>query len=182
MGCGTGQAAFPLAQRGFRIVAVELGPQLAALARKKLAVRRHRGGQLAALDGCHWVAPARPDPFLSAVQEDYQAVGYPGDPPPPTEEIGPWHFPPDAAALFSETLARRYAFTVTLSAEDYIATLATQSGTRLLSPVLGDEFLMRVNHRLTAMGQHEVTLHLVARLACQLRGRSHLLVNPAALR
>jgi SAM-dependent methyltransferase len=37
IGPGTGQATIPLAERGCRIVAVELGPQLAAVARRKLA-------------------------------------------------------------------------------------------------------------------------------------------------
>lgn len=38
IGCGTGQATLPLAERGFEIVCVELGEQLAAVARQKLAV------------------------------------------------------------------------------------------------------------------------------------------------
>lgn len=37
IGCGTGQATLPLAERGFQIVCVELGEQLAAVARRKLA-------------------------------------------------------------------------------------------------------------------------------------------------
>jgi SAM-dependent methyltransferase len=37
IGCGTGQATLPLAERGFRIVGIELGERLAALARRKLA-------------------------------------------------------------------------------------------------------------------------------------------------
>lgn len=37
IGCGTGQATVPLAERGFRIVGVELGEELAALARRNLA-------------------------------------------------------------------------------------------------------------------------------------------------
>ncbi|MDQ1644958.1 MAG: hypothetical protein QOJ50_1142 [Cryptosporangiaceae bacterium] len=37
IGCGTGQATVPLAERGYRIVAVELGAELAALARRNLA-------------------------------------------------------------------------------------------------------------------------------------------------
>jgi SAM-dependent methyltransferase len=37
IGCGTGQATLPLAERGYRIVAVELGPELAAVAQHKLA-------------------------------------------------------------------------------------------------------------------------------------------------
>jgi SAM-dependent methyltransferase len=37
IGCGTGQATLPLAARGYRITCVELGEQLAAIARRKLA-------------------------------------------------------------------------------------------------------------------------------------------------
>ena len=37
IGCGTGQATVPLAERGHRITCVELGPNLAGAARRKLA-------------------------------------------------------------------------------------------------------------------------------------------------
>jgi SAM-dependent methyltransferase len=37
IGCGTGQATLPLAERGFAIVGVELGERLASLARRNLA-------------------------------------------------------------------------------------------------------------------------------------------------
>src|SRR3712207_9472293 len=37
IGCGTGQATVPLAERGCEVVAVELGPQMAAVARRNLA-------------------------------------------------------------------------------------------------------------------------------------------------
>jgi len=37
IGCGTGQATVPLAERGYRIVAVELGTDMAAVARRNLA-------------------------------------------------------------------------------------------------------------------------------------------------
>jgi SAM-dependent methyltransferase len=37
IGCGTGQATVPLAERGYRIVAVELGPEMATVARRNLA-------------------------------------------------------------------------------------------------------------------------------------------------
>ncbi len=37
IGCGTGQATLPLARRGFRVLCVELGEGLAAVARRKLA-------------------------------------------------------------------------------------------------------------------------------------------------
>ncbi|HZO91896.1 MAG TPA: class I SAM-dependent methyltransferase [Chthonomonadaceae bacterium] len=37
IGCGTGQATLPFAERGYRILAIELGANLAAMARHKLA-------------------------------------------------------------------------------------------------------------------------------------------------
>jgi SAM-dependent methyltransferase len=37
IGCGTGQATIPLAERGYRVTCVELGEQLAAFARRKLS-------------------------------------------------------------------------------------------------------------------------------------------------
>jgi SAM-dependent methyltransferase len=37
VGCGTGQATHPLAERGYAVTCVELGAQLAAFARRKLA-------------------------------------------------------------------------------------------------------------------------------------------------
>jgi SAM-dependent methyltransferase len=38
IGCGTGQATVPLAERGYHITCVELGERLAAVARRKLSV------------------------------------------------------------------------------------------------------------------------------------------------
>ena len=40
IGCGTGQNTAPLAERGFEIVAVELGESMAELARRNLAAFR----------------------------------------------------------------------------------------------------------------------------------------------
>jgi SAM-dependent methyltransferase len=40
IGCGTGQATLPLAERGFAITCVELGGQLAAFAQRKLTTPR----------------------------------------------------------------------------------------------------------------------------------------------
>ena len=40
IGCGTGQATVPLAERGLEVVGLELGPELAAFARRKLAAFR----------------------------------------------------------------------------------------------------------------------------------------------
>lgn len=37
VGCGSGKATFPLARRGFQIICIEIGPDLAAAARRNLA-------------------------------------------------------------------------------------------------------------------------------------------------
>lgn len=41
IGCGTGQATVPLAQRGLSVIALELGPHLARLARRNVASFAH---------------------------------------------------------------------------------------------------------------------------------------------
>jgi SAM-dependent methyltransferase len=73
IGPGTGQATKPLAERGFEVVGVELGPQLAAYARRKLAAfprveivnaafedwEPARAGfdAVVAFTAFHWIAP-----------------------------------------------------------------------------------------------------------------------------
>jgi SAM-dependent methyltransferase len=37
IGCGTGQPTLPLAERGYRVIAVELGPEMAAVTQRRLA-------------------------------------------------------------------------------------------------------------------------------------------------
>jgi SAM-dependent methyltransferase len=73
IGCGTGQATVPLAQRGYAITCVELGKQLAAVARRNVAgfpnvevvttnFETWQPGQsgfdaVAAFSSFHWIAP-----------------------------------------------------------------------------------------------------------------------------
>jgi SAM-dependent methyltransferase len=77
VGCATGKATVPLARRGFRITCVELGPELAAAARRNLEGAglgaevieanfeewRPPGGELFdlvyAATAWHWIDPAR---------------------------------------------------------------------------------------------------------------------------
>jgi hypothetical protein len=55
------------------------------------------------------------------VQQDYRAVGFEGEPPPPPEQIGPRHFPAEAEEYFDEVASLRYPFQLAYSSEDYLA-------------------------------------------------------------
>src|ERR687885_2663713 len=58
IGCGTGQATVPLAERGCEIVCVELGASLAAVARRKLARFPSVRVEVTAFEA--WPLPAEP--------------------------------------------------------------------------------------------------------------------------
>lgn len=58
LGCGTGQATVPLALRGYEVTAVELGPRLAEVARRKLAAFPTVHVVNAEFEG--WPLPAEP--------------------------------------------------------------------------------------------------------------------------
>ncbi len=122
-----------------------------------------RPGSAMAVGSCQWSRPADSHPFWTDVQQDYRAVGYQGDPPPPPEAITAWHFPATAARLFEETSSLRHPFLVSYSAADYLTELATQSTTRALGP-RGAEFLSRVRDRLDAFGSPPLTVTFVALL------------------
>jgi SAM-dependent methyltransferase len=206
IGCGTGQATVPLAERGMAVTAVELGAGLAAIARRRLASfpaaevlttsfedwepgapfdavaafnslhwidprlryakpsRLLKPGGAMIIGGCHWARPADAERFWTDVQEDYRAVGYEGSPPPPPEQIGRWHFPAEAAPFFEEVACLRYPFHFGYSTEDYLAILATQSGTHALGEDRSAEFLARVRHRLESLGSPQLTATFVGTL------------------
>ena len=63
IGCGTGQATLPLAERKFQITAIELGPNLAAVARRKLA----RFPNVAVTVGAFETWSLPPEPFDAVV-------------------------------------------------------------------------------------------------------------------
>lgn len=91
-------------------------------------------------------------------------MGYAGGPPPPPEQIGPRHLPAAAGAFFAEVASRRYPFQRTYSAQDYLAILASQSGTHALGQSRRADFLSRVHDRLESMGWPELTATFVAYL------------------
>ncbi len=195
IGAGTGQATLPLAEHGLAITAIELGRQLAAVARERLApfesvkvlscsfedwepvgavfdavvafnslhwvdpklrytkpARVLRPGGVLVVAGCKWAIAPDAHPFWRDVQEDYQAVGAEGDPPPPPDAIGTEHLPPEARALFDEVAALRYPFVKEYAAEDYLANLGTQSVARALASEARAELLARVEARLQRAG------------------------------
>lgn len=207
IGCGTGQATVPLAERGLAVTAVELGAGLAAIARRRLArfpacevvtcsfenwqPRGSEFGAVIAVNSLHWIDPevryskpsallrprgalvvaglawARPEDanrFWTDVQEDYRAVGYAGDPPPPAEQIGCRHLPPEAAEFFDEEASLRYPFQVRYAAHDYLTGLATQSSTYALGPARSAEFLDRVGRRLEGLGWPTLVASFLGRL------------------
>jgi SAM-dependent methyltransferase len=65
IGCGPGQATVPLAERGYQVVALELGEQMAAVARRRLAAHANVEVVVAAFED--WPLPERPfDAVVSA--------------------------------------------------------------------------------------------------------------------
>jgi SAM-dependent methyltransferase len=172
IGCGTGQATRPLARRGCRLVCVELGPNLAAVARRNLAEFPHvevvtaafetwdspaanfdlvfaatswhwldpavryekaarllkPGGALAIVSSAHAV-PADVDPFFSAIQPCYEALGAGFDdwPPPPPDEVADARPDIEGSGLFVSVRVKRYVWTIDYDAEQYIDLLNTAS-------------------------------------------------------
>jgi len=120
--------------------------------------------------GCSWARPEDAGVFWTEVQEDYRAVGFAGSPPPPLAQVGAWHFPAAAAPYFEEIASLRYPpFTLTYSARDYLAQLATQSGTRALGPDRAGRFLSLVGRRLDNHGWPSLTATFVPRLTVGIR-------------
>jgi SAM-dependent methyltransferase len=175
IGCGTGQATLPLAERGLEIVCVELGERLAAIARCKLAAfskvevvnapfetwEPASGGfdAVVAFTAFHWidpdarycksarilreegalavvatqhVLPADGDGFWSEVQQDYDAIVPSEDnrPPPAPGAVADLGCEIEASSCFRNTAVRRYLWSVTYTADEYIAVLDTYSGHR----------------------------------------------------
>ena len=64
IGCGTGKATVPLAERGYAITAVELGPSLAAVARRNLARFPKVSVQVSAFE--EWPLPREPFDLVMA--------------------------------------------------------------------------------------------------------------------
>jgi SAM-dependent methyltransferase len=129
-----------------------------------------RPGSAFVVAGCQWAQPADAHPFWAEVQQDYRAVGFRGSPPLPAEQFEPWHFPAaGTAAGFDEAASLLYPFNKMYSAEDYLAQLATQAGTRELGPARSARFLDLVRRRLDALGAPALTATFVGYLTVGIR-------------
>jgi SAM-dependent methyltransferase len=104
IGCGTGQATVALAERGYEIVAVELGASLAEVARRNLA----RFGSVDVVNAAFeaWPLPAEPFDVV------FCATAF---------RFGPANF-------------RRYEWEVSYSTAEYLDLLMTYSGHRAMRP------------------------------------------------
>jgi SAM-dependent methyltransferase len=100
------------------------------------------------------VVPPDADRFWWDIQDDWAAVG--------AERVDPATKDPDAVAdfgsavrasrLFDEPAVARYPFAMSVTADDYVANLATQSGVKELPPAAQKGLLERVGRRLRARG------------------------------
>ena len=128
-----------------------------------------QGGYLI-VAGCKRAIPSDARPFWRDVQEDYQAVGAKGDPPPAPEAVGTQHLPAEALKFFEEVAARRYPFTVEYTASDYVANLGTQTVSKELDDDARAQFLTRVEARLSRLGSPNLAASFVGLLTV---GRLH---------
>lgn len=204
IGCGTGQLTVSLARRGFRIICVELGERLAALARHNLkefpqvavenaafevwdpageafrmvvaatawhwlekdvryakaAALLELGGSLAIVTTDH-VFPEDGDPFFKEIQDVYEAIGEGdgGGGPSPPENIADLREEIEAVGLFDDVEVRRYVWSQSYSADEYIAVLNTYSGHRAMEPATRDLLYGEVRRRIAARPDGRVTKH-----------------------
>jgi SAM-dependent methyltransferase len=204
IGCGTGQLTVPLADWGCRIHCVELGPNLAAVARKNLAafpqVQVTTGAfetwdpgprtfdLVASATAWHWLDPAirlgkawavlRPagslavvqthhvqpvggDPFFAGIQEVYVRLGLSDqrDGPAPPEAIPDDGAEVESSGLFEPPAFRRYLWSCTYTADQYIAVLETYSPNRLLAPATRDELYGDIRRRIAQRPDGTITKH-----------------------
>jgi hypothetical protein len=92
------------------------------------------------------------DPFFAAVQEDYAAVvpGWEATPPPPETIADREKRYLDDSGWFAPAEARRYLWTVTFTAHDYVTFLGTTSNFRVLDEASRSRLLNRIERRMTA--------------------------------
>jgi SAM-dependent methyltransferase len=151
VGCATGKATLPLARRGFRISCVEIGPQLAAVARNNLVdfadvsviegafetwkpPTGERFDLVFAATAWHWLDPA-------VRYEQAWRLLRPGGLPDDREEI-------ERTGLFEDVVVHHFDWEVTYNAHGYLRLLDTFSGHIAMQPWQRDRLYGEIRRRL----------------------------------
>jgi hypothetical protein len=115
IGCGTGQLSVPLARRGLQLVAVELGPNLAAFARRNLS--GYPGARVEVGGFEEWRLPA--EPFDAVVSPFFE---------PPAPEDAPAMYPElEQRSEFEDVRRHRFEISRRHTTESYVGWLKTDS-------------------------------------------------------
>ena len=212
IGPGTGQATRHLAERGLRVLALEIDPRLGERASQNLSPFRDvvvratsfedwdPGGKafdaVFACNSFHWVDPEvgfekaaavlKPAGHLAVlstpvvvpdgasrfwwdIQDDWAAVGAARVDPSTKhpDQVGDYRGAIRASGLFAESVVARHRFDVSMTAEDYGANLATQSGIKELPADAQVDLVERVRRRVAAHGGTLIVHHLAVLTVAQ---------------
>jgi SAM-dependent methyltransferase len=187
IGCGTGQATIALAERGYRVTCVELGEQLAAVARRKLSVfpaveivnadfetwrpRHAEFDAVVAFTAFHWIDPdLRYEKSASLLREGgaLAVVAMQHVLPPDGDrffaEVQEDYEAVLPDGFFSDTTVRRYVWDVSYTSDEYIAVLNTYSAHRALDDATRERLHDRIRPRIEARVEKSVRKTYLATL------------------
>ncbi len=189
VGCATGKATRPLARRGYRITCVELGTELAAVARQNLAGSGvevvqaaferwrapHPFGLVYAATAWHWIDPGvRYQRAWQALRPGGHLAFWEGRPPgqgtPRPGELPGDRAGIEASGLFEVTAVRQYGWERAYTAEEYIELLGTFSGHLDMAEWKRRRLYGEIRRRLALRRDHAVrrgwgaVLHVARRL------------------
>jgi SAM-dependent methyltransferase len=117
---------------------------------RKAASLLRPGGHLAFWEAAH-VIPADGDPFFGEIQGVYDEIGSgmpPGWASPTTETLPSCEAEVAGTGLFSDTVARRFQWEVSYTAESYIRLLETFSSNLVMEPWQRDRLYGEIRRRL----------------------------------
>ena len=191
IGCGTGQATLPLARRGCDLVCVEMGANLAQIARRKLAQFPRveivnarfedwdpgaavfdlvfaanallRPGAVLAFTFSRHAFPPGFDPFFTEIQACYEAIGEARItwPPPPPDEIPDAREEIERSGYFEDVRVVRYLRSDELTADEYIALMSTASDHRLMEPAKRERLFAEMHRSIDERPGGRVRRHLL---------------------
>ncbi len=171
IGCGTGKSTLPLARRGCHVVALEMGTNLARLARQHLAAFPKVQVINARFED--WSAPEPFDLALAITSWhwlDPIGVGRLPWPPLPPESIADARAEIEQTGLFEDVRVIRQLWTEEFTADEHVALMRTASDHQLMEPVKRERLFDQMRHLIQArpagrIRKHNLTLlHLARRL------------------